>query len=375
MKILMPFWKLENFDRYIPQMTAMAEKVDEFHIIYLTGVPKIEWQEIFEFHKIHINYPVWKISRFIRFFAKKHILKQIEQIDVNLYYALSGDWSQEICYDCSHNFNKPYVIRLRGDIIKEIKEIKNNPFIRWILTRSKLKTYRNANRIIPINKKMRDLAIEWVNDISKVSPIVPSGVDTTKFKPRLINHTDFTVAYVGRLSPEKGIKTLVKTMHLAEDIHFIVAGEKQMEVEFPENCDYLGRIPYEQMPEIYNQADLLILPSETEGMPLVILEAYACDVPVITHKDVFPNELPIYGIVQQRNDPNEFVKSIHRIKEDDYNMINARSYVDRYFSWKSFGEKMYEQFKIVCGNKTNTENNGKKLDFKVMNHFTDHETY
>lgn len=375
MKILMPFWRLENFDRYIPQMTAIAEKVDAFHIIYLTGAPKIEWQEIFKFHKIHINYPTWKISRFIRFFAKKYILKQIEHIDVDLYYALSGDWSQEICYDCSYNFNKPYVVRLRGDIIKEIKEIKNNPFIRWVLTRSKLKTYRNTNRIIPINKKMRDLAIEWVNDISKVSPAVPSGVDTTKFKPDPIEHSDFTVAYVGRLSPEKGIKTLVKTMYLAEDIHFIVAGEKQMEVKFPKNCDYLGRIPYEQMPEIYNQADLLILPSETEGMPLVILEAYACDVLVLTHNDIFPSELPIYGIVQQRNDPNEFVESIHRIKEGDYNMINARSYVDKYFSWKSFGEKMYEQFEIVCGNKTNTENNGKKLNFKMMNLFIDHETY
>jgi glycosyltransferase involved in cell wall biosynthesis len=347
MKILMPFWRLENFDRYIPQMTAIAKKVDAFHIIYLTGSPKIKWQETFEFHKIHISYPKWKISRFNKFFAKRDMMNQIKHIEVDLYYTLNGDWSQEFCYNCSHNFNKPYVVRLRGDITKELKKIKINPFVRWIFTRIKLKTYRNANRIIPVSKKIHDSAVKWLKDISKLSPIVPSGVDTTKFKPDPIEHSDFTVAYVGRISPEKGVKTLVKTMCLAEDINFIVAGEKQMEVEFPENCEYLERIPYEQMPDIYNQADLVILTSETEGMPLVILEAYACDVPVLTHKDVFPSELPIYGIVQQRNDPNEFVKSIHRIKEGDYNMINARSYVDRYFSWKSFGEKMYKQFKIA----------------------------
>ena len=375
MRILMPFWRLENFDRYIPQMSAIADRVDEFHVVYSTGVPKTEWQETFEFHKVHIGYPRLKSIILQWFFSKENVLKQVEQIDVDIYYALSGWWSQEFCYDCSRKFKRPYVVRLRGDYVKDMEARIENPFIRWISNRSKLKSYRNANRIIPVSKNVRDSAKKWIGDLSKLSPIVPSGVDTTKFKPDPIEHSDFTVAYVGRISPEKGIKTLVKTMRLAEDIYFIVAGEKQMEVEFPENCEYLGRIPYEQMPDIYNQADLVILTSETEGMPLVILEAYACDVPVLTHKDVFPSELPIYGIVQPHNDPKEYDESIHRIKEGDYNMINARSIVDRYFSWKSFGEKMYEQFEIVCGNKTNTENNGKKLDFKVMNHFADHETY
>ncbi len=371
----MPFWRLENFDRYIPQMTAIAEKIDEFHIIYLTGDPKIEWQEILKFHKININYPTWKISRFNRFFAKRDIMNQIKHIEVDLYYTLNGDWSQEFCYNCSQNFNKPYVVRLRGDIIKELEKIKNNPFIRWIYTRIKLKTYRNANLLIPVSKRIHDSAAKWLKDISNLSPIVPSGVDTNKFKPDSIEHSNFTVAYVGRISPEKGIKTLEKIMRLAEDIHFIVAGEKQMDIEFPKNCEYLGRIPYKQMPDIYNRADLIILTSETEGMPLVILEAYACDVPILTHKDVFPSELPIYGIVQQHNDPKEYIESIHRIKEHDYNIINARNYVDRYFSWKSFGKKMCEQFEIVCGNKTNAENYREKLDFKVMYNFIDHETY
>jgi len=363
MRILMPFWRLENFDRYIPQMTAIAYHVDEFHVVYSSGVPKTEWQENFEFHKVHIGYPRLKSIMLRWFFAKEKVLKQVEQIDVDLYYALSGWWSQEFCYDCSRRFKKPYVVRLRGDYVKDMEARIENPFIKWISNRSKLKSYRNANLIIPVSKNVRDSATEWIGDLSKLSPIVPSGVDTNKFKPDPIEHQDFTVAYVGRISPEKGIKTLVKTMRLAKDIHFIVAGEKQMGVEFPENCEYLGRTPYEQMPDIYNRADLVILTSETEGMPLVILEAYACDVPVLTHKDVFPSELPIYGIVQPHNDPKEYVESIHRIKEGYCNMIDARFYVERHLSWKSFGEKIYKQFELVYG--TNIEENDEELSLDI----------
>ena len=371
----MPFWRLENFDRYVPQMTAIANLVDEFHIAFTTGTPNEEWRGTFDFHKLNIGYP-WLNKIMMRWFlAKKEVLKEVGQIEVDLYYALSDWWSQQFCYDCSHSFKKPYAVRLRGDYIKDMDAKNRNAIIHWVSKRSKLKSFRNADLIMPVSKNVRDSAMEWIGDPAKLSPVVPSGVDTKKFRPEPAEKLDFTVACVGRISPEKGIETLVETMHLASDTRFIVAGEKQMEVEFPENCEYLGRIPYEQMPDIYNQADLVILTSETEGMPLVILEAYACDVPVLTHKDVFPSELPIYGIVQQRNDPKEYVESIHRIKEGDYNMINARSYVDRYFSWKNFGEKMYEKFEIICGNKTYTKNYGEKLDFKMMNNFTAHETY
>ncbi len=139
-------------------------------------------------------------------------------------------------------------------------------------------------------------------------------------------------------------------MNIAHDVQFIVAGEKQMEVKFPDNCEYLGRLPYDKMPDVYNQADLVILTSETEGMPLVILEAYACDIPVLTHKDIFPSELPVYGIVQSHNDPKEYMKSINRIKNGDYEKIDARTYVEKNLSWERFGQKMDKEFRTALRN-------------------------
>jgi glycosyltransferase involved in cell wall biosynthesis len=278
------------------------------------------------------------------FLAKKDILNQIGKIDVDLYYALSDWWSQEFCYNCSQAFRKPYAVRLRGDYIKDMNTKKRNALIRWISKRRKLRSYRNADRIIPVSKKIRESAMEWISDPTKLSPIVPSGVDVTSFRQVPMEKPEYTVAYIGRISPEKGIETLVETMRLAKDTRFIMVGEIQMEMEFPDNCEYLGRIPHSQMPHIYNQADLVILTSETEGMPLVILEAYSCNVPVLTHKEVFPSELAVHGIVQTYNEPKDYVDSINRMKKGDFIKMDARGYVERNFSWKSFGEKMHEQF-------------------------------
>jgi glycosyltransferase involved in cell wall biosynthesis len=343
----MPFWRLDNFDRYVPQMTAISNHVDEFHIVFSTGAPREEWQGPFDFHKVNIGYP-WLKSIMLRWLLTKgDVLKQVGEIEVDLFYALSDWWSQQFCYDCSRSFKKPYAVRLRGDYIKDMEAKNRNSLIRWVSRRSKLKSYKNADMIIPVSKNVYNFALEWIGDPSKLSPVVPSGVDTTKFWPEPTEKSDFTVAYIGRISPEKGVDTLLETMHLAKDIRFIVAGEKQMEVEFPDNCEYLGRISHGEMPKIYNQADLLILTSETEGMPLVILEAYSCNIPVLTHKDIFPSELPIYGIVQSNNDPKEYVGSIKRMKKGDYVKIDARSYVEMNYSWQKFGENIFERFKVI----------------------------
>ena len=119
-----------------------------------------------------------------------------------------------------------------------------------------------------------------------------------------------------------------------------------MKVDFPNNIIYKGRLEFKDMPKFYNQCDLIILPSLTEGFPNVILESYACGKPVLATTEAFPEELSVFGAVGKID---EFPKIIREIRNEDLVLMGkkAREYVKKRYTWKKFGESMIKLFKDV----------------------------
>lgn len=100
------------------------------------------------------------------------------------------------------------------------------------------------------------------------------------------------IVTAGRLSPEKGHRFLVeaigKIVKKEKNTFFIFCGtgpskndlEKQArELGIYEQCRFAGF--RRDLNEIFRVMDLLVLPSLTEGLPNVVLEAFACAKPVI----------------------------------------------------------------------------------------------
>jgi glycosyltransferase involved in cell wall biosynthesis len=99
--------------------------------------------------------------------------------------------------------------------------------------------------------------------------------------------------FVGRLSPEKGITTLIRTWQRLNYIPLKIAGSGVLLNELKsylthENLnyiDFLGHCTREQIVALMRNALFLILPSEWyENFPVTIAEAFACGLPVITSK-------------------------------------------------------------------------------------------
>jgi len=112
--------------------------------------------------------------------------------------------------------------------------------------------------------------------------------------PGLRSGSGDSVLFVGRLSVEKGVRTLLAAWkHLNAPIPLRIAGigplweEVQTEIRHRNGCgiEMLGQLPNVETLAQMKQARFLVFPSEWyEGLPLTVAEAFACGVPVIASR-------------------------------------------------------------------------------------------
>jgi glycosyltransferase involved in cell wall biosynthesis len=99
---------------------------------------------------------------------------------------------------------------------------------------------------------------------------------------------DATIAlYLGALSPEKRADLAIDAIARLDDVELIVVGDgperarlEEMAVAVaPSRVHFLGQTPHPQ--GALNAADMVVLPSDTEGQPRVAVEAGLCGLPVV----------------------------------------------------------------------------------------------
>lgn len=94
--------------------------------------------------------------------------------------------------------------------------------------------------------------------------------------------------FVGRISDEKGMPFLAEVIRSVlpqQDMRFVLVGEgpymQDLKEEFGEFVILPGQIPHNRIHLYYKSADMYVHPSAYEGIPLVILEALSCGLPVV----------------------------------------------------------------------------------------------
>jgi glycosyltransferase involved in cell wall biosynthesis len=122
--------------------------------------------------------------------------------------------------------------------------------------------------------------------------LIPNGVDTEAFRPvgRAPGRTR-RVLYVGRLSSEKNLASLVEAVARlrgapAVEVVLVGDGPERRALEALARARGVALtlrpfVPHDRLPEIFAGADAFVLPSSTEGHPKALLEAMACGLPCV----------------------------------------------------------------------------------------------
>lgn len=119
------------------------------------------------------------------------------------------------------------------------------------------------------------------------------GVDTNRFSPSSSPATGLRMCYIGRISRDKGIDVLLRTLDRvleSADVRLTVVGG--LDSTAPPDSDTLDLLtthPHvdwvgesQDVPRYLRDSALLLFPTAREGLPQVALEAQACGVPVVS---------------------------------------------------------------------------------------------
>lgn len=157
----------------------------------------------------------------------------------------------------------------------------------WRLVRSYIQARagmmpRGLKHFIFVSKFSSSILSDYLPDAS-ISYYVDNPIDVSPKIPVTVANNQYFI-YVGRLSPEKGVVSLAKTL-TKENIKFLILGDgecrKELSNTIPEQM-IVGWVPHDMVSVYFKKARALLLPSlsyETQG--LVVLEAAAHGVPAV----------------------------------------------------------------------------------------------
>lgn len=247
---------------------------------------------------------------------------------------------------------KNVVIASAGSGLK-VAQAQDDPLARSVDLMQNI-TYRLSDRIIMYSERLvEEHGLQRYR--SKISIAHQHFLDFDKFKiqKRLSERGNF-IGYIGALSKAKGIPNLLeaipKVLKREDRIEFLIGGDGELRSEIEEyssrknlngKVNFVGWIPHDELPKYLNNLKLLVLPSYTEGLPNIILEAMACGTPVLTTPvggilDVIKDGET--GFIMEDNSPECITKGVIRAVEhpesDEINR-NARSCIEQKYTYEA----------------------------------------
>lgn len=250
----------------------------------------------------------------------------------------------------------PVAITARGS---DINVIPDHPvarrLIRWAASR--------ADGVIAVSGALATRLSELGIERSRIT-VLRNGIDEKLFRPT----TPFAVqghvppsplaVSVGNLVPLKGHDLAISALRQIPELRLWIVGggpeRSRLEaltrsLGVDGRVSFLGVLPHERMPEIYSAADVLILASEREGWPNVLLEAMACGARVVaTNVSDVPDVItqPAAGVWIRERTVAELVRALREVLAKPLPRDQTRAHALA-FTWNATTQGQIDLFRSI----------------------------
>jgi len=164
--------------------------------------------------------------------------------------------------------------------------------------------------------------------------LVYPGIDIARYRRDLSKNSydGKTILYVGRVVYEKGVKELILAFRALlkrhKDARLVVAGTGYAlddmkvlakDLGISRKVDFLGWVLHEDLHELYRKASFVVLPSFSEGLPYVVLEAMASGQTLVATNVSGMNEAIIHkrsGILYDVDSKDALLKAMLELIDD-----------------------------------------------------------
>jgi len=268
-------------------------------------------------------------------------------------------------------FGLPLVVSLRGS------DVNVYPYRDQWTFRLTSRVITKANRVTAVSGALKTAAEKIACPREEIA-VVYTGCDLERFsfseaaraafRERLnISLESPVLTFIGGLLRTKGLFELVDAFLFVRqehpDLHLIIIGtgedastlvEKAVEADVRDKVHFVGARPHDEIPGWLSAADVLVLPSWHEGLPNVVVEAMACERPVVaTRVGGIPEAVEDgeSGILVDKGNVEALVKAIALLLKDEGRRqsmgVIGRQIVENKFTWERNAIRMTKVYEEV----------------------------
>lgn len=253
-----------------------------------------------------------------------------------------------LCVMVGKRLRLPVFVTCHGTDVNVLSRI---PSMRRLLKRA----LDQAVRVFTVSDSLKSRVADIGISPEKVI-VINNGIDPKQFriidKAKARAHYGFPASekilvFVGRLSREKGIDILIQALSILKDRNLLTViagggpqGESLLELAYrsglKDKVRFLGPLADSEIPRLMNAADLFVLPSRSEGYPVVLLESLACGIPALAtrvggvHEILCDEKL---GIIVPPEDPIRLAEGIEAALDRTWDREYLANHV-RHQTWE-----------------------------------------